>query len=285
MLYGAKCSKCGLTQLPKPTCKACGAALDAPSEAPRRTSSRAPLITAPKALSKPPLRTYSNTPPDGFAGASSDMTLDIPFEDSRKVPSNGPSEGRTSRTAKNCSECGMVYFDDELIQFGDALVCGQCKPLFVQKLKEGVTVAGEMVYAGFWIRVGAKIIDVIILYALGFAVSLLGFFITGIPSSGSQIPMRFMAGNILIAMISWVIQIAYPVYFLGKYGATLGKMACGLKVVRPNGEKISYARACGRAFAEGVSSLTLGIGYIMVALDEEKRSLHDRICDTRVIRA
>jgi len=179
----------------------------------------------------------------------------------------------------------MVYFDDELIQFGDALVCGKCKPLFVQKLREGVTVAGEMVYAGFWIRVGAKVIDVIILYALGFIVSLLGLFMTGIPSSGSQIPMRFMAGNILIAMISWVIQIAYPVYFLGKYGATLGKMACGLKVVRSDGEKISYARACGRAFAEGVSSLTLGIGYIMVALDEEKRSLHDRICDTRVIRA
>jgi uncharacterized RDD family membrane protein YckC len=180
----------------------------------------------------------------------------------------------------------MVYFNDELIQFGDALVCGKCKPLFVQKLREGVTVAGEMVYAGFWIRVGAKIIDVIILWALGFVVSLLGgFFIAGSPPSGGQIPVRFIAGSVLIAMVSWVIQIAYPIYFLGKYSATLGKMACGLKVVRSDGEKISYARACGRTFAEFLSSIILGIGYIMVALDGEKRALHDRICDTRVIRA
>jgi uncharacterized RDD family membrane protein YckC len=62
-------------------------------------------------------------------------------------------------------------------------------------------------------------------------------------------------------------------------------MACGLKVVRPDGEKISYARACGRFFAEFVSSLTLAIGYIIAAFDGEKRSLHDRICDTRVIKA
>ncbi len=281
MLYGAKCSKCGLTQLPKATCKACGAVLEAPSEAPPRVSPRTPSTAVPK----PSLRPLSNTASQVSPRAPLEMTLDIPLEDPRQVPWGAPSEDRTSRTAKNCSECGMVFFDDELIRFGDALVCGKCKPLYVQKLREGVTVAGEMVYAGFWIRVGAKIIDVIILYALGFVVSLLGLFMTGIPFSGGQIPMHFMASNILIAMISWVIQIAYPIYFLGKYGATLGKMACGLKVVRPDGEKISYARACGRAFAEGVSSLTLGIGYIMVALDEEKRSLHDRICDTRVIKA
>jgi uncharacterized RDD family membrane protein YckC len=62
-------------------------------------------------------------------------------------------------------------------------------------------------------------------------------------------------------------------------------MACGLKVMRPDGEKISYARACGRTFAEGISSAILCIGYILVAFDEERRALHDRICDTRVIRA
>jgi uncharacterized RDD family membrane protein YckC len=179
----------------------------------------------------------------------------------------------------------MLLGEDELIRIGDALVCAGCKPLFVQKLREGVTVAGEMVYAGFWIRVGAKIIDVIILWVLGFAVSLLGgFFIGGSPSPGGQIPMRFMAGGILIALISWAIQIAYPIYFLGKYGATLGKMACGLRVVRPDGEKISYARACGRTFAEVVSSLILMIGYLMVIFDDEKRALHDRICDTRVVK-
>jgi uncharacterized RDD family membrane protein YckC len=282
MLYGVKCTNCGLIQLPKPTCKACGSGLPAPTEAPPRPSPRAPSRTLPRPLS-PPL---SNSRLKGSDRAPLEMTLDTPLEDSRRVPGGDFSDDRTSRRAKTCSECGMVFFDDELIQIGDALVCGKCKPLFVQKLREGVTVAGEMVYAGFWIRVGAKIIDMIILWAVGFAVSFLGgFFFAGSPSPQGQIPTRFLAGSLLIAVISWAIQIAYPTYFLGKYSATLGKMACGLKVVRPDGEKISYARACGRFFAEFLSSIILGIGYIMVALDEEKRALHDRICDTRVVKA
>ena len=45
------------------------------------------------------------------------------------------------------------------------------------------------------------------------------------------------------------------------------------------------ARTGRVSFAEMLSSLTLGIGYIMVAFDDEKRGLHDRdICDTRVVR-
>ena len=203
------------------------------------------------------------------------MNLDIPLEDSGQVFPDNPSEGRTSRTAKSCSECGMVYFDDELIQFGDALVCGKCKPLFVQKLKEGVTVAEEMVYAGFWIRFGAKFIDGIIVGIAGFVLGFLGSLIVRHPVTGA----------VLQNVVSFGLSIAYATYFLGAYSATPGKMACGLKVVRSDGEKISYARACGRFFAEFVSSLTLTIGYIMAAFDGEKRSLHDRICDTRVIKA
>ncbi|MGE5840070.1 MAG: RDD family protein [Deltaproteobacteria bacterium] len=203
------------------------------------------------------------------------MSLDIPSESLFKIPSDGPSDGATSRTAKNCSQCGMVYFDDELVQFGDALVCGKCKPLFVQKLKEGVTVAGEMVYAGFWIRFGAKFIDGILLGITGFV---LGFL-------GSLIVRQPVAVVVVENVLSFALSVAYATYFVGAYSATPGKMACGLKVVRPDGEKISYARACGRFFAEFVSSLTLAIGYIMAAFDGEKRALHDRICDTRVIRA
>ena len=169
----------------------------------------------------------------------------------------------------------MVYFDDELIQFGDALVCGKCKPLFVQKLKEGVTVAGEMVYAGFWIRFGAKFIDGIILGIVGFV---LGFLV-------SFIVRNRLGVAVIQNVFSIALSVAYATYFVGTYSATPGKMACGLKVVRPDGEKITYGRACGRFFAELVSSIILSIGYIMVAFDEEKRALHDRICDTRVVKA
>ena len=61
-------------------------------------------------------------------------------------------------------------------------------------------------------------------------------------------------------------------------------MACGLKVVDADGNKISYGRALGRGFAEILSGLICDIGYIIAAFDNpQKRSLHDHICSTRVI--
>ncbi len=255
MVYGVKCPKCGLMQMPKPTCKACGAVLETPVEAPLRTSS----TTNPRFLSK----------------ASSETPSTAPSEPPLTIPSEPSSNNQTSRRTNRCSECGKVLDENELIRFGNALVCAECKPLYVQKLREGVAPAGEMVFAGFWIRVGAKIIDAIILAVVGYVI---GFLI--------NFTIRHaIAGAVLQNTISFVLSISYTIYFLGKYGATLGKMACGLKVMRPDGEKISYARACGRFFAEFLSSIILCIGYILVAFDDEKRALHDRICDTRVIRA
>jgi uncharacterized RDD family membrane protein YckC len=131
-----------------------------------------------------------------------------------------------------------------------------------------------MVFAGFWIRVGAKIIDGIIITVVGFVLAFLVNFII----------RHMVAAAVLQNTIYIALTIFYSVYFLGKYSATPGKMACGLKVVRPDGEKISYGRACGRFFAEFLSSIILYIGYIIVAFDEERRALHDRICDTRVVR-
>jgi uncharacterized RDD family membrane protein YckC len=61
-------------------------------------------------------------------------------------------------------------------------------------------------------------------------------------------------------------------------------MACGLRVVMPDGASISYGRAMGRTLAEFVSGLVCYIGYIIVAFDKEKRALHDHIANTRVVR-
>lgn len=47
---------------------------------------------------------------------------------------------------------------------------------------------------------------------------------------------------------------------------------------------ITYLHALGRYFAEIVSAMPLNIGYIMAAFDDEKRSLHDHLCTTRVIK-
>ncbi len=47
-----------------------------------------------------------------------------------------------------CSECGRAFAEEEMIRFNDAWICAGCKPAFIQKVKEGVSVAGAMNYAG-----------------------------------------------------------------------------------------------------------------------------------------
>lgn len=184
---------------------------------------------------------------------------------------------------EKCALCGNIFPQDEMVRFGRKWVCAICKPSYVQMVQEGLSVSEAMRYGGFWIRFGARVIDTIILqaanYMLFFAVTLV-FVI----DTASTNPTRFAMTTLIESFIGIMLGISYEVWFLGKYGATPGKMACRLSVVRPDGEKISYMRALGRYFATMLSAVILGIGYIMAAFDSEKRALHDRICDTRVIR-
>jgi uncharacterized RDD family membrane protein YckC len=61
-------------------------------------------------------------------------------------------------------------------------------------------------------------------------------------------------------------------------------MACKLKIAVTDGSRLSYLRALGRHFAKYLSGMILLIGYIMAAFDDQRRTLHDRICETRVVR-
>ncbi|HEY6390422.1 MAG TPA: RDD family protein [Bryobacteraceae bacterium] len=191
-------------------------------------------------------------------------------------------------TVRYCSECGKPYPPDELAAFGTSLVCAACKPAFTQKLREGLQPAGAVRYAGFWIRFVAVIVDGIALYIVGmifFAISMLFFKIDFSNIGRSQADlMQLLALEGAWALFNLIVSAIYEIWMVGRFGATLGKMACSLLVVNGDGSKVSYQRSLGRHFAKYLSSFILLIGYIMAGLDEEKRSLHDRICDTRVIK-
>ncbi len=64
----------------------------------------------------------------------------------------------------------------------------------------------------------------------------------------------------MLRLMGYPIAIAYETYFVGRYGATLGKMVFGLKVVRSDGQSVSYGRAFGRYWANLLSSMTVTIG-------------------------
>ena len=119
--------------------------------------------------------------------------------------------------------------------------------------------------------------------------AILGSFMTPMqaPPPGVR-PEEFfvqIAGRLGLAVaVSMILNATYESLFISRLGATPGKLALGLKVVRPDGGPISLGRAVGRYFAKMLNGFTLGIGYIIAGFDSQKRGLHDMICDTRVLR-
>lgn len=201
-----------------------------------------------------------------------------------------------------CSECGRPFPINELSGVGNASVCATCRPVVLQRMAAAPPGVGPVVqpfaryrYGGFWIRFVARIIDAIIVGFIGFIIRLPLTIFLGIGGAGLRVandPAAAMAALPLIlgaAGISFLIQIAvgiiYEVYFLSTRSATPGKIALGLKVIRADGGPVSAGLAAGRYFSMWLSGFILMIGYIMAGFDTEKRALHDRICDTRVVYA
>ena len=140
----------------------------------------------------------------------------------------------------------------------------------------------NIIYAGFWKRFAALIIDSILLSVVGFVVSFIAGFIFAM-----SYPME-SSGEAVLSVLTSIIGLALNwVYFAAmessKMQATLGKLALGIQVADLNGNRISFARATGRYFAKILSGLILGIGYLMAAFTKRKQALHDIIAECLVI--
>jgi len=141
----------------------------------------------------------------------------------------------------------------------------------------------DLSYAGFWVRLCARMIDGFVVGAglFLFMLVIIMFMSSSMTSSGpSGAMMLFMLIPYLAVLLAPII---YNAVFVVKYGATPGKMAMGIKVVRPDGHTVSTGQAWGRAFADILTQMTMCIGYILAAFDSEKRALHDHVCSTRVV--
>jgi uncharacterized RDD family membrane protein YckC len=220
--------------------------------------------------------------PAVFAAPAPGSPPSLPVDTEEPLPTLGrPAAAETGEPAgEACTLCGRTFDASDLARFGNDRVCAECKPGYVQLLRQGAPVAAVQRYGGFWVRVAAKLLDGLILWVVNMVITFAGIWTFFGRQDNPRLALATMG-------VQWVLQLAvaaaYTTYFLGAHGATPGKMALKLEVVRPDGERLTYLRALGRHFAEMLSSLILCIGYIMVAFDDEKRALHDRICDTRVV--
>jgi uncharacterized RDD family membrane protein YckC len=184
--------------------------------------------------------------------------------------------GAATAGAVVCSVCKQIFPPDQVIRYGTEYVCGNCKPIFLQGLREGAQVGG-LNFATIGKRFSAKFVDSIIVYIINFGI---GSIVPAMIGQGAEPSATMLLG---IMAINMAIAMGYPIFFLGKWGQTLGKMAMKIKVTTPDGAPIGYGRATGRVFGELVTGFTFGIGYLIAIWDAERRALHDRLAGTRVI--
>ena len=132
-------------------------------------------------------------------------------------------------------------------------------------------------YAGFWIRLGAGIIDLAILVLIPFLVY------CAISGFAPRIILFTIAAP-GIGFIGWLIEIIYFTGFWVWRGQTPGKMVMGIKIIRTDSSPVNWPHALLRYLGYIVSTITLCIGFIWIAFDDHKQGLHDKIADTHVVK-
>ena len=111
--------------------------------------------------------------------------------------------------------------------------------------------------AGFWIRLGALAIDVVVVGAASSVLSVGSVFLLLLATYGA---------------IMWKMK-----------GTTIGGIVCGLKIVRLDERPVDWTTAIVRALASFLSLFVAGLGFLWIAFDPERQSWHDKIAGTAVV--
>lgn len=131
-------------------------------------------------------------------------------------------------------------------------------------------------YAGFWKRFFAAIIDGIILnFTLFIAGYAIGYIFYGI-NDGELITIIYIMGFVATWLYHALLECSSK-------QATWGKQIIGIKVTNLNGGRVGFGQASGRYFGMFLSAITLGIGFIMVGFTKKKQGLHDIISSCLVV--
>jgi uncharacterized RDD family membrane protein YckC len=149
---------------------------------------------------------------------------------------------------------------------------------------------GDSVYAGFWLRLLALIIDDAIMSTVRsiFAVPLIMAIpmLPGVEETTEE-PAFSLFSLIAIGTLIFFLVLEYLYYALMESSSlqgTLGKVALNIVVTDLDGNRISFGRASGRFFGRILSAMIFYIGFLMVAFTPRQQALHDMLAGCLVIR-
>ena len=146
-------------------------------------------------------------------------------------------------------------------------------------------------YGGFWIRVGAYLLDGVIIGAVTVPLALI-FLLPSIikiihaaQENQQPSPELFGAFFVMIPLVLLGVWLYDALLTSSSWQGTIGKRVLRLKVTDLAGNKVSFGRATGRFFAKLISRalLTMFV-YLVVAFSERKQGLHDMIAGTLVMK-
>lgn len=142
--------------------------------------------------------------------------------------------------------------------------------------------ASQVIYASFWRRFGAALIDGVIVYFIGFVIGFVIGFIAGFTGNSAKTGI-FNTLNILISLL---IGEFYYIYLIGKFGQTLGKKWLRVKVIKIGTDEVpGYFKAFLRdGVGKILSAIILLLGYFWMLWDSQKQTWHDKIAGTIVVK-
>lgn len=180
-----------------------------------------------------------------------------------------PNCGQQNNQGTNfCPKCG-----NHLSIAANAITA----PTYIQaQTSESVT----QLYAGFWKRFAAMILDWLVLLIPALLIGAVIGFMVGVGPEGSNTSSAEASGNLAVFLLTWLY---FALMESSEKQATVGKMALGIKVVDQQGNRISFGRASGRYFGKIISGITLLIGYLMAAFTKQKQALHDMMASCLVV--
>jgi uncharacterized RDD family membrane protein YckC len=136
----------------------------------------------------------------------------------------------------------------------------------------------DMEYVGFWPRVGATVIDAIIIWVITLPILTMTY------GAAYWHDTKLIHGPAEV-IVSWIFPIVATVWLWVATGQTPGKMAIGARVVdAETGERLTVGQALGRYLSYFLSMIGLFVGYLWVGLDPKKQGWHDHLAGTVVIR-
>lgn len=141
----------------------------------------------------------------------------------------------------------------------------------------------DQVYAGFFVRLTAFLVDMIIVNA-ALLVIRIPMWILSLNSPDNVLVRDFIFQYSIADIVCYLLTVLYFTLLTYYTGATLGKKLFQLRVVSTEDRKMTFFEVLYReSIGRFLSGVIMNLGYLLILAQKEHRGIHDLLADTSVI--